>query len=117
MRVRAFFYSYCRTKHTRLLIHKIQSSSGQWLDQQGDIAQEAVDFFQQLYNNSGSPTFDEGILDYIPSLISANDNFTLDRLPSLDEVRDTVFSLDKNSAPGLDDFLGDFFLCCWSIMG
>lgn len=42
-------------------------------------------------------------------MISSSDNLVLDRLPSLLEVRESVFSLDKNSAPGSDGFLGTFF--------
>ncbi|KAI5668250.1 hypothetical protein M9H77_18103 [Catharanthus roseus] len=35
-------------------------------------------------------------------------------LPSLEEVRDAIFSLYRNSAPGSDGFSGAFFQHCWT---
>lgn len=98
-------------------IHKIQTSLGIWLEEEGDITQEAVTFFQNLYNALDCDYNNEDIPSNIHSLLSSNDNVTLDRLPSLDEVKEKVFSLDKNSAPGPDGFLGALFQHCWLLWG
>lgn len=66
----AFFHSYCLSKHTKLHIHKIKSPSEQWLEQESYIQQKAVDFFEQLYSPSGSHSTNEGILNYIPSMLA-----------------------------------------------
>lgn len=107
-----FFHSYCRAKNMRMRIHKIQNSLGQWLKEEGDIAQGVVDFFQKLYSASDCDSDNEDILSHVPSLLSSNDNLDLDRLSSLGEVKGTIFSLYKNNAPGSDGFSGAFFQHC-----
>lgn len=82
----------------RIWVHKIQSSSNQRLEAEDDIAREVVEFFRNLYSASYCDPHNEDILKYVPSLIFSYVNLVLDKLPSLDEVKEVVFSLDKNSA-------------------
>lgn len=55
-------------------------------------------------------------LDFIPSLISFEDNAALLRPISLEEVKEAVFLLDGDSAPGPDGFSGRFFQACWEVI-
>lgn len=50
------------------------------------------------------------ILDYVPSLVTHFDNVLLDKLPSLEEVKDVVFFLGRDSALGSDGLSGGFLL-------
>lgn len=94
-----FFHSFCHAKSMWMHIYQIQNSSGQWIEEEGEIAREAVDYFQKLFSASNSVSDSEDILSCIPSMISSSDNLALDRLPSLREIWEAVFSLDKNNAP------------------
>lgn len=57
------------------------------------------------------------LLDVIPALITPGLNDMLIDVPTLEEVRDTIFSLSGDSAPGPDGFTGKFFSSCWDIIG
>ena len=52
-----------------------------------------------------------------PHTLTTEDNAMLDELPTFDEVKNAVFSLDRDSAPGVDGFSGSFFTHCWSVIG
>lgn len=104
--IRPFFHSFCHAKNARMRINKIQNSSSQWLQEKGDIAREAVNFFQQFYIMFRTTRTSLAMYLLLFSLLMI---ITLSRLPSLNEVREAVFFLDKNSSPGSDGFSDLFF--------
>lgn len=48
--------------------------------------------------------------------ISQADNDLLQRLPTLEELKEVVFSLSEDSAPGPDGFGAGFYHACWNII-
>ncbi|KAK2655736.1 hypothetical protein Ddye_008788 [Dipteronia dyeriana] len=56
------------------------------------------------------------ILYHIPQLVTDNDNENLCRIPSFAEIKDTVYSMDPNSAPGPDGFSGSFYQHVWELV-
>ncbi|PON99833.1 hypothetical protein TorRG33x02_042510, partial [Trema orientale] len=57
------------------------------------------------------------ISDIVAFLVTAEENAALIALPSEQEIRNTVFSMDPLSAPGLDGFTGRFYSHCWPVVG
>lgn len=57
------------------------------------------------------------MLDYIPNLITEEENNDLIRPPNDKEVKEAVFSFNGGSVTGLDGFLGAFLQNCWDIIG
>lgn len=55
------------------------------------------------------------MLQHIPALVTLEDNNFLLRPVVLEEVRNAVFGLDPDSAPGPDGFTGIFYRQCWDI--
>ena len=53
----------------------------------------------------------------MPSLVTVDENASILRVPSFDEVRSTVFAIDPLSAPGPDGFSGRVYSHCWEIVG
>ena len=43
-----FFHASVREKRTKLAIHRIKDGEEAWVDDEEQIAREAVDFFQRL---------------------------------------------------------------------
>jgi len=53
----------------------------------------------------------------IPLLVSEADNQNLLRLPLMAEIKEAVFALNGDGAPGLDGFGGHFYQTFWDIVG
>lgn len=82
-----------------------------------DIEDHVLSFYTDLYALDNS-CFDNGWVDsVIPSIVDPFDYIMLTKLPSLEEVKKVVFSLDVNSAPGPDGFGGGFYHTFWDIIG
>lgn len=72
----------------------------QWLE--GNVVVEgAVRFSQHLFSQENYID-DYSALNCLKRCISDEDNFMLTNIPSLHEVKENVFSIDANSAPGPD---------------
>ena len=56
------------------------------------------------------------IEETIPSLISETTNNLLTMLPSTEEIKNVVFSMNRNSAPGPDGFGAFFYQTYWEII-
>lgn len=79
------------------------------------IQEEAICFYSDLI--SDMPTSDhESILQYIPSLVTSEDNQTLLAIPQLAEVKEVVCPLSSDSVAGLDGFHGKFYRHCLEVI-
>eukprot|EP00253_Pinus_taeda_P006146 PITA_06146 len=56
------------------------------------------------------------MMDVVPSLISANLNHLLEAKVTKNEVKDALFAMDPDKAPGMDGFSATFLQICWSIV-
>ncbi|CAH9075269.1 unnamed protein product [Cuscuta europaea] len=72
-----------------------------------EIASEAVHFFENLYKFVPTESYTE-ILEAIPVSLDALDNEALMVLPDELEVRNAIWSLIPDAAPGPDGFAGLF---------
>lgn len=96
---------------------KISSISyqGSVLHSKEDISKAAVEYFaKQLTSDHIEPN--EQILDSIPHLVTDEDNKNLTTIPSIDELKEAVFSTPIESASGPDGFSASFYRCCWDII-
>ena len=50
-------------------------------------------------------------------MVSLEENRSLCACPSEEEIKDTVFSMDSDSAPGPDGFSAKFYIACWDVLG
>ncbi|XP_071909708.1 uncharacterized protein [Coffea arabica] len=110
-----FFHSVVAEKKRRAMIHRVRGVDGEWAEEEAQIGEAAVNFFQGLFSADGiqSP---HHIMDHIPGLVSTQDNDMLSRIPSLEEVKGIVFSMDAESAAGPDGFTGKFFMVAWEVI-
>ncbi|XP_068461592.1 uncharacterized protein [Phaseolus vulgaris] len=81
-----------------------------------------LDFYKTLYAESISHDPDTSnmkdfIGTYVPNLVSSEENMMLMKCPDFLEIKNVVFNLNGNSAPGPDGFGGVFYHSCWDIIG
>ena len=55
------------------------------------------------------------MLKVISRIITNQENAILTAVPSLQEVKDAIFSMDEESAAGPDGFTGKFFMSSWNM--
>ncbi|XP_015162434.1 uncharacterized protein [Solanum tuberosum] len=110
-----YFHALMRGRRRRLLIHKICNNEGEWIQGDNNIANAACDHFQKIFTGQEN-RIDERILQYLPTLVTPEHNRSLQEIPSMEELRHVVFSMNPNSAPGPDGMGGKFYQVCWEII-
>ncbi|KAK6776038.1 hypothetical protein RDI58_027039 [Solanum bulbocastanum] len=91
------------------------NEQNQWLDRNDQIAEGAVSFYHNLFSCE-SVSIDTETLNYLPRFITDEHNEMLSALPTLQEVKECVFSLDPDSALGPDGLSGRFYQAAWNII-
>ncbi|KAL3529850.1 hypothetical protein ACH5RR_009172 [Cinchona calisaya] len=79
------------------------------------IKQESVLFFQKLFDVDCTQPIGDS-LDFIPRIVTEEDNANLVTAPTMEEVKKAVFSLSSDSAVGVDGFNRVFYKTYWHIL-
>lgn len=66
---------------------------------------------------SSSSVPNEAPFNRLGPVVSEEQNTILVAVPSIAEIKEVVFSLQRSSSPGPDGFSGVFFTHCWEIAG
>uniref|UniRef100_A0A0V0IKA3 Putative ovule protein n=1 Tax=Solanum chacoense TaxID=4108 RepID=A0A0V0IKA3_SOLCH len=111
-----FFHSIVKGRRKKLQLHRIQNNQGNWLEEEEEIAAEAVNFYHSQFLQERDAT-EFSLLGNIPEIISEADNAILCRQPTLEEIKRAVFNLNGVSTSGPDGLSGAFYQCCWDIVG
>ncbi|EOY19200.1 Retrotransposon, unclassified-like protein [Theobroma cacao] len=102
-------------KRVRNSIFKIQDSEGTLMEEPGLIESSAVEFFENLLK-AENYDLSRFKAEFIPQMLSDADNNLLCAEPQLQEVKDAVFAIDKDSVVGPDGFSSFFYQQCWPII-
>ncbi|XP_019242662.1 PREDICTED: uncharacterized protein LOC109222805, partial [Nicotiana attenuata] len=79
-----FFHAQVRSRRKKLQISRIQNRQGAWVEEDEEIAAEAIEFFKDQFTESSVPSsFD--IINQVPSLIDTEQNEELIKQPTLEE--------------------------------
>ncbi|KAG5620558.1 hypothetical protein H5410_005776 [Solanum commersonii] len=110
-----FFHSLVKGRRNNLKVSRIMNEHGCWLDQEVEIAEEAIKFYQKQFTQERDCT-DFSLLSHIPMMITKQDNGLLGEISGEEEVKKTIFNLNGDSACGPDGFSGIFYQTCWEII-
>uniref|UniRef100_A0A0V0IU37 Putative ovule protein n=1 Tax=Solanum chacoense TaxID=4108 RepID=A0A0V0IU37_SOLCH len=110
-----YFHALMRGRRRRIFLHKICIENEVWIQGEEQIAQAACDYYQHQFTGQND-IIDERILQYIPTIITPDQNEMLQAIPNIDELRKVVFAMNPYSAAGPDGFGGKFYQVCWSII-
>ena len=112
----AFFHQQLARNKSKRGILQLQVD-GTITDDKQVITDNIIAFYQNLFRADASVQSNFQRIKYvIPSLVSDEENSSLIRCPSMDEIKDTVFRMDANSAPGPDGFTGLFYQTFWDVV-
>ncbi|XP_070057376.1 uncharacterized protein [Nicotiana tomentosiformis] len=73
-----------------------------------EVAEAAVEYFQHSFNH-GEDSSDFSVLECVLPRISEEDNEMLVATPTVEEIKDSLFSIDPSSAPGPDGLSALFY--------
>ncbi|KAH0646562.1 hypothetical protein KY284_034446 [Solanum tuberosum] len=110
-----YFHALIRGRRRRLFVHKILKDNDEWIQGDEHIAKAACDHFQHIFTGVDKK-IDELPMECIPRLVSQEQNDGLKEIPSIEELKEVVYSMNPNSAAGPDGMNGYFFQKCWNII-
>ncbi|XP_060170402.1 uncharacterized protein LOC132601318 [Lycium barbarum] len=110
-----YFYSVVKENRRKAHIHRIRNSHGHWIEGNKAISNAAVEHFSILFTHSPSDN-DLSILNWIDTSITEEENNFMCSIPEDEEIKGVVFSIDPNSAAGLDGYNGHFYHATWNII-
>ncbi|XP_010473202.1 PREDICTED: uncharacterized protein LOC104752695 [Camelina sativa] len=101
-------------------MREIKCQDGSIVTTQEEIKAEAVSFFSNFLShqpaNFVGPTVEQ-VEQFVDYRCSASEQALLVHSVSADEIRDVVFKMPNNKAPGPDGFSAEFFKQSWTITG
>ena len=112
----SFFHAQASERRKQNTILGIWDSRGRWCDGQENIAQAAIDYFNNIYASASSSEIDE-IIDAIPTRVTEEMNQNLNRNFTREEVAIALKQIHPTKAPGPDGMSAIFYQKYWSIVG
>lgn len=114
----SFFHRKYRAWLSRNHISKITCSDGTVLKGEEQQKKAPEDHSQNLYkeDGNGSEEVISEFLSHIPSLVSKEDNASLTKPFSKEEIYKVIWSMEPDKALGPDDFSIHFYRICWEII-
>ncbi|KAK9046398.1 hypothetical protein V6N11_052286 [Hibiscus sabdariffa] len=103
-----FFHTPVMTRRQVNRISALQEDDGSWCTEDADLKELALNFYGELFSSLPAPRPIYGTCGVFPSLVECNSGF-FDAPVTLDEIRQTVFSMGATKAPGSDGLNVGFF--------
>jgi hypothetical protein len=102
-----FFHRITKIKNSKRLISSIKKNN-EVITDQNHFAEHVVEYFKNVFCTNTVLQDQLLIEEVIPSLINDDVNTLLTLIPSQEEIKNAVFNLNKDGAPGPDGY-GAFF--------
>lgn len=110
------FHAAVKISRAKNKVVKLFDNDGNAQRSEASKAQVAISYFKDLFKSSNSEDYQSLLCD-LPPRVTYRMNHFLSQSVSPDEVKDAVFSIKPDSAPGADGMSGFFFQSYWDIVG
>ena len=112
-----FFHALMGQNHRRNFIPAIMCRNGNLSSSLKAVGDEFVAYYQQLLGTSKSTIpIDSDVISCGPCIPSSSHSLLLSPV-SAEDIRQAVFSIDNDKAPGPDGYSSFFFKKAWPIVG
>ncbi|XP_026434585.1 uncharacterized protein LOC113332125 [Papaver somniferum] len=95
----SFFHTSMKVINAHNKIVELEDANDNIVADQENISELLVNHFKKKFEYH-AVIMDEGSFDIIPKVITDEENAQMDQLPSAQEIKEAVFSMDPNSSPG-----------------
>ncbi|XP_026455672.1 uncharacterized protein LOC113356677 [Papaver somniferum] len=110
-----FFHNNIRIRRSSNTISELVDSAGNTISDFEQLRNHVVHYYEDKFNGP-ELEIDPILFDYDHISISEEESLAMDRIPSSEEIKQAVFDLGADSAPGPDGFSGCFYRHCWDII-
>lgn len=110
------FHAAVKASRSRNEVVKLIDPNGVAHRSEASNAQVALNYFQELFSSSNTEDYSE-ILRGFPSRVTERMNIGLIKNITPEEVKNAVFFIKGESAPGVDVMTGFFFQRYWDTVG
>lgn len=111
-----YFHHKVSQRKRRNTIHGILDENGVWKKGREEICEVVKRYFVGLFATDNPVQMEEALAG-LHTCVSDEMNEALVRTPSGEEVREAMFAMHPNKAPGIDGHHALFFQKFWHIMG
>lgn len=114
-----FFHASTKKRKAINKFAALEKEDGTTVYKEEKITSTIVDYFQKLFtpNNYDHSLMKETISKSITPRITEEQNDKLTKIPSPEEIKEALFSIHPEKAPGPDGFSACFFQTNWSVVG
>eukprot|EP00253_Pinus_taeda_P012558 PITA_12558 len=114
-----FFHQAMIQNRQRNQILSIKNEEGEWVIEQEGIERVLVEYHKGILTETQDDRGEaiEKICKEIPKLIIAEQNKSLMRAATMEEVEEVVMNMKKGKAPGPDGFTSEFYQAGWNFLG
>ncbi|XP_042484214.1 uncharacterized protein LOC122064565 [Macadamia integrifolia] len=110
-----FFHISVKIRRMKNSIKSLKMVDGTLTSDKEQIKEYVAGYYEHFHK--GTPlTNHMDLLQCIPNVLDEWDRGRLDGIPSDSEIKNAVWDLDPDSAPGPDGFPGAFYKSCWDII-
>ena len=110
-----YFHASCNSRRRSNHIQKLKDDNGVWLNWQSGLQHYILSHYQNLFTASNTDA--SRVLECIPQSINQIQNSELVKEVTDEEVRDALFQMNPDKAPGPDGMTPAFFQKHWRIVG
>ena len=111
-----FFHAKTKQRRARNRITKLLDSLGNWVETEDGIEKLATYYFADLFTAS-LPEDREEAFRFTTAKVTHEMNISLTSIPSEAEIKEAVFAIHPEKAPGPDGMTSLFYQRFWNVIG
>ena len=106
-----FFHKQAKARKNFKTVHEIHVHNNVIQDFE-DIKAESSKHFSKIYTAKHVNNSDNDIMELVPQIVKRKDNERLTQRVMMEEIKDVVYDMEDDKAPGPDGFNANFIKVC-----